>query len=127
MSYVHGISVDVDRVDGQIFLECTAIGTLTHADYEKIMPVLDEALEGIEEPVVNAYIDGANFEGWELHAAWDELNLGVKHGRKMKKVAFYGTSHWQEVMSKVGNWFIAGEFRYFDEPLDALSWLRDGS
>jgi len=125
MSYLHGISVDVDRVDGNVFMEFRAIGTLTHADYEKITPLLDEALEGIEKPVVNVYVDGADFQGWELQAAWDELNLGIKYGKKVNKVAFYGSSHWQEVMSRVGNWFVSGEFRYFEEPLDALSWLRD--
>ncbi|UTV30636.1 STAS/SEC14 domain-containing protein [Photobacterium atrarenae] len=124
MSNLHGLSMDVEHVDGIVFMEFKAIGTLTHADYEKITPMVDEALDGIENPVVNVYVDGSEFEGWQLQAAWDDLKLGLKHGKKFNKVAFYGNSRWQEVMTKVGSWFVAGEVRYFEDPLEALGWLR---
>ncbi|MGF1715866.1 STAS/SEC14 domain-containing protein [Photobacterium chitinilyticum] len=124
MSNLHGISMDVERVDEMVFMEFKAIGTLTHADYEKITPMIEDALVDIEKPIVNVYVDGTEFQGWQLQAAWDDLKLGLKHGKKFNKVAFYGNSRWQEVMSKVGSWFVSGEVKYFDEPLDALSWLR---
>jgi len=124
MSNLHGISMDVERVDEMVFMEFKAIGTLTHADYEKITPMIEDALVDIEKPIVNVYVDGTEFQGWQLQAAWDDLKLGLKHGKKFNKVAFYGNSRWQEVMSKVGSWFVSGEVKYFEEPLDALSWLR---
>lgn len=125
MSNLHGLSMDVEHVDGIVFMEFKAIGTLTHDDYEKITPMVDQALAEIDNPVVNVYVDGSDFEGWQLQAAWDDLKLGLKHGKKFHKVAFYGNTRWQEVMTKIGSWFVAGEVRYFEEPLDALSWLRE--
>ncbi|ELR66675.1 hypothetical protein C942_04373 [Photobacterium marinum] len=125
MSNLHGISVDVERVDERVFMEFKAIGTLTHSDYEKITPQLDEALSDIKRPIVNAYVDSTDCEGWQLHAAWDDLVLGMKHGKKFNKVAIYNDSEWQEVISRVGTWFVGGEVRCFDEPLEALSWLRE--
>ena len=124
MAVVHGLAMDIERTDNLFFIELKATGTLTHADYEKIVPILDEALAEVEKPIVDAYFDGTEFEGWELQAAWDDLRLGLKHGKKFHRIAIYGNQHWQEIMAKVGGWFVAGEVRYFDDPLDALAWLR---
>ncbi|GAL03207.1 hypothetical protein JCM19237_6100 [Photobacterium aphoticum] len=124
MTNIHGIHIDVEQVGNQIFMEIKAIGTLTHSDYEKIIPLIEDAMEGIEHPVINVYIDGTEFEGWQLQAAWDDLKLGLKHGRKFHKVAIYGNQRWQEIMSKVGGWFISGEVRYFDDSIEAINWLR---
>ncbi|EAS43998.1 STAS/SEC14 domain-containing protein [Photobacterium profundum] len=125
MSALHGLSIEIDRDRNNFFMEIKAIGTLTHADYEKITPIIDEALEGVTVPIVNVYIDGTEFDGWQLQAAWDDLKIGLKHGKKFDKVALYGNQHWQEVMSRIGSWFVSGEVRYFDDPLEALAWLRD--
>ncbi|MGF1683198.1 STAS/SEC14 domain-containing protein [Photobacterium minamisatsumaniensis] len=125
MSYVHGIYAEIDTVDDKVFMEFKAVGTLTHQDYEKITPLIDKALDGIDNPIVDVYIDGTDFEGWQLQAAWDDLKLGLKHGKKFHKVAIYGNQDWQEVMSKVGGWFVTGEVKFFEEPLDAIAWLRE--
>ncbi len=63
MSNLHGISMDVERVDEMVFMEFKAIGTLTHADYEKITPMIEDALVDIEKPIVNVYVDGTEFQG----------------------------------------------------------------
>ncbi|WP_299017924.1 STAS/SEC14 domain-containing protein [uncultured Photobacterium sp.] len=125
MNYLHGISMDVERLDERIFMEFKAIGTLTHSDYKKITPQIDEALIGINNPIVNAYVDSTEFEGWQLQAAWDDLLLGMKHGKKFNKVAVYGNGEWDDLISRVGTWFVSGEVKCFEEPLDALSWLRE--
>ena len=125
MSYVHGVHIDVEQQENKVFMELKAIGTLTHADYEKITPLIERALEGVEDPVVNVYIDGTDFEGWDLHAAWDDLKLGLKYGRKFSKIAIYGNQRWQQIMSKVGGWFVSGEVRYFDDSIEAINWLRE--
>ena len=49
MSNVHGISMDVERVDEMVFMEFKAIGTLTHSDYEKITPLIEDALAHVIE------------------------------------------------------------------------------
>ena len=86
----HGLSIGIERVDNDFFLSLKVSGKLTHKDYEKITPMIDAALEGIEEPKIKAYIDGSEFEGWELRAAWDDLKLGLKHGGEFEKIAIFG-------------------------------------
>lgn len=125
MSYLHGVHVEIEQNENQIFMEMKAIGTLTHEDYEKITPLLETALEGTTDPVVNVFFDGTEFEGWDLHAAWDDLKLGLRHGRKFNKIAFYGNERWQSIMSKVGSWFFSGEVRYFEDSIEAINWLRE--
>ena len=87
----HGLTIGIERVDNDFFLSLKATGKLTHADYEKINPMIDSALEGIKDPKIKAYIDGSDFEGWELRAAWDDIKLGLEHGSEFEKVAIFGT------------------------------------
>lgn len=121
----HGLSVGIERTDDTFFLSLSAQGKLTHADYEKITPMIDSALEGVKDPKVYALIDGSQLEGWEPRAAWDDFKLGLKHGGEFEKIAIYGQKHWQEVLAKVGSWFISGEVRYFEDEAEALAWLNE--
>ncbi len=65
----HGLSIGIEHIGTHFFLSLKAIGKLTHEDYETITPLIDSALEGVSEPVVNIYIDASELEGWELRAA----------------------------------------------------------
>ncbi|WP_318518177.1 SpoIIAA family protein [Photobacterium leiognathi] len=125
MTKSHGIQIEIDNNDGKFFVEIKATGKLTHHDYQIITPEIDTALEGVDKPVVDVYFDGTACDGWDLHAAWDDLKLGLKHGKSFRKVALYGNKHWQELGAKVGNWFMSGEVRYFDDAIDALNWLKE--
>ncbi len=120
----HGLSIGIESNGSDFFLSLKAIGTLTHADYEVITPMLDSALAGIKEPKVKVFIDGTELEGWALRAAWDDLKLGLKHGNEFDKIAIYGNKHWQEITAKVGAWFISGEIKYFDDMDEAFAWLN---
>ncbi len=119
----HGLSIGIERVDERFFLLLKAVGKLTHEDYEIITPMIDAALSEVKEPKVNVLIDGTEAEGWELRAAWDDFKLGLKHGREFQKIAIYGNKNWQEIMAKVGSWFISGEVRYFENYNDAFNWV----
>ncbi len=121
----HGLSVGIERQGDRFHLTIKATGKLTHADYEVITPMLDAALEGAPAATVDILFDATEFEGWELRAAWDDFKLGLKHGRKMGKVAILGNRRWQDVAARVGSWFISGEIRYFEYREDALEWLRE--
>lgn len=121
----HGLSIGIERTGKHFFLSLKATGKLTHDDYQIITPMIDSALEGIKEPIVNVFIDGSELEGWELRAAWDDLKLGLKHGREFNKIAIYGHKKWQEVASKVGSWFVSGEVRFFKDAETAMSWLTE--
>ena len=121
----HGLSIGIERVDSQFFISLKAIGKLSHEDYKVISPMIDSALEGIKEPIVDVYIDGSEFEGWEMRAAWDDLKLGIKHRKDLNKIAIYGNKNWQEQVSKIGSWFVSGEVKFFEQSLAALTWLKD--
>jgi len=121
----HGLSIGIERTGSHFFLSLKVRGKLTHEDYKIITPMIDSALSGVTEPKVNALIDGSELEGWELRAAWDDFKIGLKHGREFKKIAIFGNKKWQEILSKVGSWFVSGEVQYFDNADHALSWLNE--
>jgi len=101
------------------------VGKLSHEDYQTITPLIDSALEAVKEPKVKVLIDGTELEGWEPRAAWDDLKLGLKHGNAFEKIAIYGNKKWQERVSKIGTWFVAGDVRYFESKSEALDYLSE--
>ncbi len=119
----HGLSIGTERVGNQIFLTLKAVGKLSHEDYQTITPMIDAALGAVKEPRARFLVDGTEWEGWELRAAWDDFRIGLKHGNEFEKIAIYGNRHWQEIAAKIGSWFMSGEIRYFDSRDDALAWL----
>ncbi|MFW1641533.1 STAS/SEC14 domain-containing protein [Vibrio parahaemolyticus] len=120
----HGISVGLERFGSEFFLVFKAVGKLTHEDYQAITPVLESALAGVNGQHVKVLVDLSEFSGWDLRAAWDDFQLGLKIGPKFEKVAIYGDKNWQELASKVGGWFISGEMQSFNEYDSAIKWLE---
>lgn len=120
----HGLSIGIERVNNDFFLSFRVIGKLTHEDYEKITPMINSALEGVDDPNINVFIDGSELEGWQLRAAWDDFKLGLKHGREFNKVAILGTKKWQKYASKLASWFVSGEVKYFEDIVEAYRWLQ---
>ena len=120
----HGLSIGIERTGSDFFLTLKAVGKLTHKDYETITPMIDYALGAVKHPRVKVLIDGTEFEGWALRAAWDDFKLGLKHGNEFEKIAIHGNKNWQEITAKVGSWFVSGEVKYFERREDALAWLN---
>lgn len=123
-SIKHGLSIGLERVDNKIFLSLKAVGTLTHADYEIINPMIDAALAEIKDPQVDVLLDATELDGWELRAAWDDFKLGLKHNNEFRNIAIFGNKKWQKHIAKIGNWFITGELKYFQDAEQAISWLQ---
>ncbi|MCL1127104.1 STAS/SEC14 domain-containing protein [Shewanella surugensis] len=121
----HGLSIGIERVDSDFFLSLKAVGKLTHEDYLRITPMIDAALKEVAHPNVKVLVDAYELEGWEVRAAWDDFKLGLKHGNEFDKIAIYGDKRWQEMMAKIGTWFISGDIKYFDDIGLALEWLND--
>ena len=120
----HGLSIGIERINDHFFLSLKAIGKLTHEDYGTITPMIDAALEGVSESKMRVLLDASELQGWQARAAWDDFKLGLKHGREFEKIAILGNKHWQELMAKVGSWFISGEAKYFEDPEEAIAWLQ---
>ncbi|MFV0448171.1 MAG: STAS/SEC14 domain-containing protein [Vibrio sp.] len=121
----HGLSIGLDRVDNEFFVAIKAVGRLTHEDYQMITPMIDAALVKVNQPNVKVLFDATELKGWELRAAWDDFQLGLKHGSDFDKIALFGNRDWQEMSAKIGNWFISGEIKYFESYSDAVTWLKD--
>ena len=121
----HGFSIGIERTGNNFFLSLKAQGKLTHKDYETITPMIDSALAAVKDPKVKVLVDGTELEGWEARAAWDDFKIGLKHGNEFEKIAIYGNKKWQEVIAKVGGWFISGELVYFENEEDAITWLNE--
>ncbi len=120
----YGITMGIERVGDEMFVSFKAVGKLTHEDYETITPVIDKALEGIKAPKVKMLFDASEFEGWELRAAWDDFNIGLKHGNSFEKIAIVGNKKWMEITVKIASWFIDAEVEVFDSVEKALEWLH---
>ncbi|CAA0080872.1 Uncharacterised protein [Zhongshania aliphaticivorans] len=121
----HGLSIGIERTGSEFFLSLKAQGTLTHDDYNIITPLIDSALAEVKNPKVKALIDGTELDGWDARAAWDDFKIGLKHGNEFEKISIYGNKKWQQLAAKVGAWFVAGEIKYFDNEVDAISWLNE--
>ena len=119
----HGLSVGIKRVGDEFLLTLHISGKLTHEDYEVFVPMLELAIEGVNHPHIKAFVDIRGLDGWELRAAWDDLKLGLKHGKEFTKIALLGNRKWEEMISKIGAWFIAGELQYFENKEEAWEWL----
>jgi hypothetical protein len=123
----HQLSIQVEQHHDYIYLSLKVVGKLTHEDYETITPMLDNALEGVNDAKINAFVDASELTGWELRAAWDDFKLGLKHGKEFQKIAMFGHEKWHDYLTKIASWFMSGEVKYFYNQEDALSWLNNAS
>ncbi|TLM79329.1 STAS/SEC14 domain-containing protein [Microbulbifer harenosus] len=124
--FQHGFSISIQRTgDERVLLAMHARGKLEHQDYETLVPMLESAIAGMQHPKIDVLMDLRELEGWEIRAAWDDLKLGLKHGRQFNRVAIVGNKSWQETASKIGSWFIGGEARFFEDRAPALAWLQE--
>jgi hypothetical protein len=121
----HSISFGITHIADEFFLKLTIKGRLTHHDYERMIPMIENALVGIKEPKIKVLVDAREFDGWELRAAWDDLKFGLKHNKEFTKLAFVGDKSWEAYGIKISNWFMSGEMQYFENIDEATAWLNE--
>ncbi len=124
MQNEHSISIGISHVDEAFFLKISVKGTLTHEDYEKMIPMVENALIGVEEPKIKVLVDAREFQGWDMRAAWDDFKFGLKHNKEFTKLAFVGSKEWEAYSIKISNWFMSGEMKYFEDIEQAMLWLN---
>ena len=120
----HGLSFGITRINNKFYMKMKALGKLTHEDYEIMVPMLEDAIKDVKDPAIKALVDLRDFEGWELRAAWDDLKLGLKHGKEFKKIALIGNQNWESIAATIGNWFSSGEMKYFEDDEEAVNWIE---
>ena len=92
----HGISIGINRVEDQFFIKLKIDGTLTHKDYKMMVPMIDNAIKGVNEPQIKLLVDALDFDGWEVQAIWDDLKFSLGHLELFTKIAFVGNKKWEE-------------------------------
>ena len=120
----HGISIGINRVNEFFFMKIKINGTLTHQDYERMIPMLKSSVEGVIEPDIRVLIDATQFNGWELRAAWDDFNFSMEFRHVLSKIAIVGTSALEKYTSKIGSWFMSGDMKFFESIDEAYNWLN---
>ncbi|MFA6136668.1 MAG: STAS/SEC14 domain-containing protein [Sulfurimonas sp.] len=120
----HGISIGIHRVDALFFIKMKIEGTLTHSDYEMMIPMIESAIAGVKEPKIKVLIDAEKFDGWELRAMWDDFKFGLEFQKLFTKIAFVGTKILEEYGIKIGSWFMSGEIKFFKSMDEAHEWLN---
>jgi hypothetical protein len=101
-------------------------GKLTDADYKvELIPRLQSPFRQYGRLRVLFILD-ETFQGWDLHAAWDDALLGFQHRTDFQKIATVGAPSWVEVSIKLMGFLIRSEIRMFprDQESSAWEWLR---
>lgn len=100
-------------------------GKLVKEDYARLVPEL-ERLVG-ERGKLSLLFDMANFHGWEVAAAWEDLKLDLHHYADIEKIAMVGENKWQHGMAIFLKPFTKAAVRYFDHSAaaEAHQWLAE--
>lgn len=120
----HGISVGLFRTEQDVFVRLKVRGKLSHADYQLMVPMLEQALAGIDQPQIKMLVICDQFQGWEARAAWDDFKFGLRHGREFSKIAIVGDKPWEKAAARIGSWFMEGDMQFFEDRGQAMRWLE---
>ena len=98
-------------------------GTLTHEDYDKLIPYLEKAIESAGP--IRVFCDMEKFEGMELQAMWDDLKFAFHHMKDIERLAVIGDKTWLEWCIALTGPLVKSEVRYFDPAQrdEAWEWL----
>ncbi len=69
-----------------------------------------------------------DFHGWGLHAAWDDVCLGLKPYRDFDRIAMVGGRKWERWLAAIWKSFTTAKVRYFgvSEADAAWKWIGEG-
>ena len=99
-------------------------GKLHDEDYKTFVPTIDEAAKAGKVRLLAQFHD---FQGWDLHALWDDIKFATTHCTKIERIALVGEKKWEAWMAKVCKPFTLAKLRYFDvSEIDAAkAWLAE--
>lgn len=98
---------------------------LTSKDYEKLLPLLKNALK--QHQKIRWYFEMENFEGWELKAFWEDVKFDAEHANDFEKIAMVGDKKWEKWMSDLMKPFTTAEIKFFElsDRATALRWIEE--
>ena len=98
-------------------------GKLHDEDYKNFVPVIDAAVT--KQGKIRLLAQFNDFQGWDLHALWDDIKFSTTHCTKIERIALVGDKAWEKWMAKVCKPFTMAKINYFDvsEVDAAKEWL----
>lgn len=99
-------------------------GEITAADYDALLPKLDEAIEAHGKINLLVIVEDFEYEGWD--AAKKDFQFGTHQYRQVEKAAFVSDRKWIERMVKIMDPFTrrTKEKNFEPEQLDeAWAWV----
>jgi len=86
----------------------------------KFVPSIDAAIaKGGKARLLAQFHD---FQGWDLHALWDDIKFSATHCTKIERVALVGEKTWEKWMTCVCKPFTMAKVQYFDASNIAAAW-----
>jgi len=100
-------------------------GKLHDQDYQQFVPVVETAVAAHGK--VRLLAQFQDFQGWDLHALWDDIKFSTRHCADIERIALVGDKKWEEWMAKVCKPFTLAKIQYFDAAKidDAWKWLGE--
>jgi len=96
-------------------------GKLDKADYERFVPVLEQAIE--KQGKINLLLQIDEIDKMTAGALYNEVKFDLKHRDSFNKIAVYGTEHFNEYTQKAADAFFTGEVKFFASEVQASAWL----
>src|SRR5271166_1836753 len=100
-------------------------GKLHDEDYRRFVPMIESILTA--EGKVRLFVQFEEFQGRDMHAAWDDFKFGLSHYSDFERIAMVGDRRWEKWMASVCKPFTKAKLKYFDrsEVDAAWTWLRE--
>ncbi|MDX1964733.1 MAG: STAS/SEC14 domain-containing protein [Pirellulales bacterium] len=104
------------------YLSVKLSGKLHDEDYKLFTPFIDDAAKSGK---VRLLVEFHDFQGWDLHALWDDIKFSTTHCTKLEKIALVGDKTWEKYMASVCKPFTMAKIQYFDasQLAQAQAWL----
>ena len=102
-------------------------GQLHDQDYKIFVPAVDAAVAA--EGEIRLFVQfEEDFQGWDPHAAWDDVKFAASHYSDFYRIAIVGDRKWEEWMARLCKPFTKAAVGYFDvsDVESAWAWLREG-
>ncbi len=96
-------------------------GTLHDEDYRRFVPLIESVLT--VEGKVRLFVQFEEFQGWDMHAAWDDFKFALKHYSDFERIAMVGDRRWEKWLASVCKPFTKAKVKYFDRSQVDAAWI----
>jgi hypothetical protein len=102
-------------------VEVRVSGKLQRADYARVVPQLESA---IERGPLRLLVELHDFEGWAPQALVDDLRFDLRHRDDFARIAVVGEAKLEALATQISKPIFRGETRFFEDLEEARRWLR---